>query len=175
MLVKDCIKAYKNLSIDIGESVESIEARRVDTSASGANIASKFSIPFPMVARTPHLSSMTRQSAISRAVVGLLLVFVIYGTTIEAAHRHGRIFAAEQSKTHSLSTNETAGDNSSTSLSCAECLICQLQQHFSASLVTVRDSNSPAMTLSEVAGFTSPSIKSRSTTSSLGRAPPFTS
>jgi hypothetical protein len=118
---------------------------------------------------------MKRQSTISRAVAGLLLVFVIYGTTIEAAHRHGRIFGAEQSQTHSLSTNETAGDNSSTFLSCAECLICQLQQHFSASLVTVRDSNSPAIAFTEIAGFKSPSIESRSTTSSSGRAPPFTS
>jgi hypothetical protein len=118
---------------------------------------------------------MKRQSTISRAVAGLLLVFVIYGTTIEAAHRHGRIFGAEQSQTHSLSTSETAGENSSTFLSCAECLICQLQQHFSASLVTVRDSNSPAIAFAEIAGFKSPSIESRSTTSSSGRAPPFTS
>src|SRR5687768_2141605 len=93
-----------------------------------------------MLARKHQQNTLSRHSAVSRTVAGLLLVFVIYGTTIEAAHRHGRIFGSEQSKSAFVSPDNATKGVAGGSLSCAECLICQLHQHFSASLVTVRES-----------------------------------
>ena len=101
-----------------------------------------------MAARRSHQKRLTRHSILSRLVAGLLLVFVIYGTTIEAAHRHGRIFNSELSKSTSITSDDDTQGLAGSSRSCAECLICQLHQHFSASLVTVRDSDAPAQTAS---------------------------
>ena len=127
-----------------------------------------------MLARKHQQNSLSRHSAVSRIVAGLLLVFVIYGTTIEAAHRHGRIFGSEQTNLASVSSDTTRGVAGS-SLSCAECLICQLHQHFSASLVTVRESNNVNQTNGHIFHAHSDSIQSRSTTTRSGRAPPLNS
>src|SRR5687767_16029960 len=80
-----------------------------------------------MLARKHQQNTLSRHSAVSRTVAGLLLVFVIYGTTIEAAHRHGRIFGSEQSKSASFSPDNATKGVAGSSLSCAECLICQLR------------------------------------------------
>lgn len=129
-----------------------------------------------MLARKHQQNSpFSRHCAVSRVVAGLLLVFVIYGTTIEAAHRHGRIFGSEQSTLASLASDDATKGVAGSSLSCAECLICQLHQHFSASLVTVRESNSVNKASGEIFDAHSDSIQSRSTTMRSGRAPPLTS
>ena len=83
-----------------------------------------------MVTRQPHLSNLSQHSAVSRIVAGLLLVFVIYGTTVEAAHRHGRLFGSEQSTSASLSSDDTGKSAADSFLSCSECLICQLHSIF---------------------------------------------
>lgn len=130
---------------------------------------------FGMLARKHQQNSLSRHSAVSRIVAGLLLVFVIYGTTIEAAHRHGRIFGSEQFNSGSVSSDNTTRGVAGSSLSCAECLICQLHQHFSASLVTVRKSNNVNQTSGQIFHAHSDSIQSRSTTTRSGRAPPLNS
>jgi len=126
-----------------------------------------------MVARTPEQNRLTQYSIRSRLIAGLLLVFVIYGTTIEAAHRHGRIFKSEQSQSTSVSAdNETQGVGGS-SRSCAECLICQLHQHFSASLVTIRFKNSPELTSAVIFHPTAQSLQTRAVSTQTGRGPPL--
>jgi hypothetical protein len=102
-------------------------------------------------------------------------VFVLYGTTIEAAHRHGRIFASEPSNSASISTYDVTNGVTGGSLSCAECLICQLHQHFSASLVTARETNNVTQSSGAFFDPQLDSIQSQSTTTRSGRAPPFTS
>jgi hypothetical protein len=126
-----------------------------------------------MVTRKPQLQGMSEHPAIARVIAALLLVFVIYGTTIEAAHRHGRIFNSANQATTNVSNNNDTGDITG-STSCAECLICQLHQHFSATLVSVRDDKAPALTNHEAFRSTLQVFRTQSQRPHSGRAPPFT-
>jgi hypothetical protein len=113
---------------------------------------------------------------LARVLSSLLLVFVLYGTTIEAAHRHGGIFrkqASEQS--HSFSNPSTPTNHTSGQFGCSECLICQLQKTFSATLVTVRVVNSPPRARLELTLPAAIAFKAQTNTPQKGRAPPFTS
>lgn len=128
-----------------------------------------------MVATRPHLNTLSQRTAFSRVLSALLLVFVIYGTTIAAAHRHGRILVSDDSTTHSVCDDQNAGTLGGGSPSCAECLICQLQKHFFASLITVRDDSLPTLTNTESCRSVSSIFLTRFNTSTSGRAPPVAS
>ena len=128
-----------------------------------------------MVARKPQQNRLRRHSTLSRLVAGLLLVFVIYGTTIEAAHRHGRLFNSDRSKSSSVSSDDGSQGVTGSSRSCAECLICQLHQHFSASLVTERFKDSPSPLVTEVFQATTQGLQTRSVSAQTGRGPPLAS
>ena len=112
---------------------------------------------------------------ISRVLSALLLVFVLYGTTIEAAHRHGRILTSGSFSTTTASPTQNAGDVGSSRNSCSECLICQLQQHFSTSLVIVRLKYSPPLTLSEIFHPATKHFRTRTVITQTGRGPPLVS
>jgi len=66
-----------------------------------------------------------------------LVVFILYGTTVEAAHRHGRVLPSTSSaaahvdnqQNKNLSTNKTG---------CNDCLICQLHQNLNTTLIALR-------------------------------------
>ena len=109
-----------------------------------------------------------------RLIAGLLLVFVIYGTTIEAAHRHGRILKSEQSSSTSVSSHGGTQGVPGSLRSCGECLICQLHQHFSASLITVRLKDSPLTSVAEIFHSSRQSIQTRAVSTQAGRGPPLT-
>ena len=128
-----------------------------------------------MVARRPHQKRLSQHSILSRLVAGLLLVFVIYGTTIEAAHRHGRIFNSELSKSTSITSDDDTQGGAGSSRSCAECLICQLHQHFSASLVTLRFKDSPVPTQAEIIHTATHRHQTRAVSTQTGRGPPLAS
>jgi hypothetical protein len=66
-----------------------------------------------------------------------LLVFIVYGTTVEAAHRHGRVAPAAAA---AASFTQTGSQNSTlrTTPGCSDCLICQLHQNFSATLISFK-------------------------------------
>ena len=102
-------------------------------------------------------------------------MFVLYGTTIEAAHRHGRILGSDGSSTHSISEKQNAGNLTGGTLSCAECLICQLHQHFSTSLAAVRDISVPTQVHANVFSSAAVVLTTRSRATNTGRAPPFIS
>ena len=78
-----------------------------------------------------------RSAAFTRWLSLLLVVFILYGTTVEAAHRHGRTLPATASaaahfanqQTQNLSTNKTG---------CNDCLICQLHQNLTTTLIALR-------------------------------------
>ena len=110
------------------------------------------------------------RSVASRIIGWALLVFILYGTTVEAAHRHGRLVPAPSS-TSITQTQDVDGSIGSKS-SCNDCLICQLHQNFSASLISLRlhaDALGTQITVRESAPI---STHTRVKTPRKGRAPP---
>ena len=77
---------------------------------------------------------------VSRALALLLVVFILYGTTVEAAHRHGRFLPSGNNATAvvdpGLAKNLGGGP-----IGCSDCLICQLHQNFSTTLITFRQTD----------------------------------
>lgn len=115
-----------------------------------------------------------RGAAFTRWLSLLLVVFILYGTTVEAAHRHGRVlpspsttaahFANEQSQ--NLSTNKTG---------CNDCLICQLHQNFTTTLIVLRLKHEPpARTTQQVTTVAHEHLPSQIISPQAGRAPPRT-
>ena len=100
-----------------------------------------------------------------------LLIFIFYGTIVEAAHRHGRILPAASgaaSITDPHSTNAT----SSTQPGCSDCLICQLHQNFSATLISVKPIATLVSRLTYLRRSVPVSIRSIANSPQSGRAPP---
>ena len=105
--------------------------------------------------------------------LGLLLVlFIFYGTTVEAAHRHG--VAAPQSNGAVSVTNPNSGASSTSTakLRCSDCLICQLHQNFSATLISVKLNAAPLARVTHALQFDPVSISSIAHSPHSGRAPP---
>jgi hypothetical protein len=130
-------------------------------------------IPPRTVTRRPRLTSLSQRASFSRALSLLLLVFILYGTTIEAAHRHGRILDLSSGKTTSVSQTQGSPEAGNTALGCGECLICQLHQNFSTSLIAVRPGSSPLRTRLELLRLAAVALKSQTSTPQKGRAPPL--
>jgi hypothetical protein len=81
-----------------------------------------------------------QSSGVSRALTLVLVVFILYGTTVEAAHRHGRFLPSGSNATTVVDpglTKNLAGGP----IGCSDCLICQLHQNFSTTLITYRQSD----------------------------------
>src|SRR5215510_16168352 len=76
-------------------------------------------------------------AAFSRWLGLLLVLFVFYGTTIEAAHRHGRITPTSSRATAAVEPDSGSGISTPKS-GCNDCLICQLHQNFSATVIAVK-------------------------------------
>lgn len=110
-------------------------------------------------------------STFSRWVGVLLVAFIFYGTTIEAAHRHGKTLPSAPSAT-SLRNAEHANNPVSSKSGCSDCLICQLHQNFTATLISVRP-HEDAPSRQALARTSDPiSIRSIANTPQSGRAPP---
>lgn len=108
---------------------------------------------------------------LSRGVGLLLVIFILYGTTIEAAHRHGRVLRSAGSEA-SLVRTGTQDSSSGGQSRCNDCLICQLHQNFTATLISIRP-NAAVMENHQTARGSNPiSIHSRNNTTKSGRAPP---
>jgi hypothetical protein len=116
--------------------------------------------------------ALKNQSAtFSRWLGVLLVVFILYGTTVEAAHRHGRILPSHAGATSQLDTPQT--QNLSTSKTgCSDCLICQLHQSFSTTLIALRLNDPPAQQPLRFVPTVSRDLIARIISPLAGRAPP---
>ncbi len=117
---------------------------------------------------------MKSNATFSRILSFLLLGFIVYGTTVEAAHKHGAVLA-DVSGANSIA-NESSSDSAfGGRVGCSDCLICQLQHHFSTTLTT-RSTSEPPIVIS-VAGdaVISSLFVHRIPATTAGRAPPFIS
>ena len=74
--------------------------------------------------------------AASRGIGLMLVVFIAYSTTVNAAHRHGRLLSDHPASV--LTTQSDSDDVGSARANCSDCLICQLHQSFSTSLISTR-------------------------------------
>lgn len=115
-----------------------------------------------------------RSASFSRWLGLLLIAFIFYGTTIEAAHRHGRVLS-ETSDVASLTQSDGSGNLSSTQTGCGDCLICQLHQNFNTTLIAFRLNDPPVRVLYKRTTIVAPDLLSRIISPLAGRAPPFIS
>jgi hypothetical protein len=118
------------------------------------------------------MRAFQNQSAnLKRGLGLLLLVFIFYGTTVEAAHRHGRVAPPA----NNAASFEQAGSTNTTPISqpgCNDCLICQLHQNFSATLISVKPLTEPLVRHTHTPQVTTVLIRSIEYSPQSGRAPP---
>ena len=101
----------------------------------------------------------------------LLVVFILYGTTVEAAHQHGRFLSTTKS---SASISETGSPDSPLKkrAGCNDCLICQLHRNFTTA-ITAHGPSNPTVNVHNLSyRFDPVALTSRISTPQTGRAPP---
>jgi hypothetical protein len=111
--------------------------------------------------------------SVKRAVGLLLVLFIFYGTTVEAAHRHG--VAAPHSNSTVSVTNPDSGTSSTSNVKpgCSDCLICQLHQNFSATLISIKlNDAAPITRVTHARRFDPVPIRSTANSPQSDRAPP---
>lgn len=113
-------------------------------------------------------------AGVSRWLGLLLIAFILYGTTVEAAHRHGRV-VNDSGGVASLSNSEETANTSGTQTGCSDCLICQLHQSFNTTLIALRQNDPPVQILQRATTIVTPDLLSRIISPLAGRAPPFIS
>jgi hypothetical protein len=117
-----------------------------------------------------RLQPLSTRSITSRVIGWALLVFVLYGTTAEAAHRHGRVLTTPD--TTSITQTQDVDGAAGSKSNCNDCLICQLHQNFSATLISLRIQTDTLGSQSSVREFQLIAINTRVSTPRTGRAPP---
>lgn len=135
--------------------------------------------PFPqssMTVTSNRIFSFGQHPGFSRVLSLLLLGFVVYGTTIAAAHRHGKVFDANSSGlTASVSQPNGTSSLNGGQIGCNECVLCQFHQYSSTALITIRTGITELNTRSELPDLEPIVAQSIANTPQKGRAPPFTS
>jgi len=112
-----------------------------------------------------------QSASLKRGVGLLLLVFIFYGTTVEAAHCHGRVVPPSNPAASSFDKTGTTS-TSPTTQGCSDCLICQLHQNFSATLISVKPVADALVSHTQTPQLNPVSIRSITQTPQSGRAPP---
>ncbi|HKG81038.1 MAG TPA: hypothetical protein VKA78_16495, partial [Pyrinomonadaceae bacterium] len=104
--------------------------------------------------------------------LGLLLVlFIFYGATVEAAHKHGRVLPPA-SNAASLVAPGSGSTTFNTTSGCSDCLICQLHQNFSATLISIKPHTETLSRQSHLRRSDPVTIRSTNSSPQSGRAPP---
>jgi hypothetical protein len=102
----------------------------------------------------------------------LLVVFIFYGTAVEAAHRHGKVSPSSNHATSLAAHPDSGSSNINAKSGCNDCLICQLHQNFSATLISVKLNTQPLRRLTLPNRFVPILIASIANSPQSGRAPP---
>jgi len=112
-----------------------------------------------------------RSANLTRWVSLLLAVFILYGTTVEAAHRHGLVLPSTSSYAPHVD-NEQARNLLGNKSGCNDCLICQLHQNFTTTLITLRLNDPPIQITHRVVTVVTEDLRSQIISPVAGRAPP---
>ena len=101
-----------------------------------------------------------------------LVAFILYGTTVEAAHRHGRVLPPRTSAAAHVE-NEPSQNLSTNKTGCNDCLICQLHQNFSTTAIALRlKQDTPTPAPQRVVTVAPEDLLSQIISPVAGRAPP---
>lgn len=111
-----------------------------------------------------------QSTALTRWIGLLLAVFILYGTTVEAAHRHGRVLPS--SGATSLVDSDQTDSPLTGKTGCSDCLICQLHQNFTTTLVAFRLVDPPKQVLIKTPDEIPTDVLSPLIGPTSGRAPP---
>jgi hypothetical protein len=115
----------------------------------------------------------TLRDSFPRAVGLLLVLFIFYGTTVQAAHNHFR--TVDRTADNTLSIGKSGLDkNLTTNPGCNDCLICQLHQSFSTTLISIKSDLKPSSLRSKQSAPTLDLMQSETTAPQTGRGPPKT-
>jgi hypothetical protein len=101
----------------------------------------------------------------------LLVIFILYGTTVEAAHRHGRLLPSSTSANAQLDNQHDQNLRNSRT-GCNDCLICQLHQNFTTTLIALRVDDPPVQLPQSITVAVPQDLLSQIITPLAGRAPP---
>ena len=108
---------------------------------------------------------------LKRGLGSLLVLLILYGTTVEAAHRHGVVLPAPSSATAFTDTDQTSTPLASKN-ACGDCLICQLHQNFNTTLIAFRIAEPPTRIRVNITTTLPLDVLSQVTGPTSGRAPP---
>ena len=122
-----------------------------------------------------RIPSFGQHPIFSRVLSLLLLGFVVYGTTIAAAHRHGTVLDTDSGRTSAVSQPSGTSTLNGGQFGCNECVLCQLHQYSSTALIPIRTGITQLNTRSELRNPEPIFVQSLTKTPQKGRAPPFTS
>jgi hypothetical protein len=123
-----------------------------------------------------HSEPASPDTGSRRVLSFLLLALIVYGTTIQAVHKHGtNLGAGEPSQATFLADPKPSEKSSGAVVGCSDCLICQLHQSFSATLDTHRQIDSPDLQIVLFSRHDDQNFRSFVSTTKTGRAPPLTS
>jgi len=111
-------------------------------------------------------------ATLKRGLGLLLVVFILYGTTVEAAHRHGLVVTQSNSATSLTNPNAGGSGTFTAKPGCHDCLICQLHQNFSATVISVKLNTAPLARVTHARRFDPVSTRSIANSPQTGRAPP---
>ena len=118
------------------------------------------------------ISPNQNRAATLKRWLGLLLVlFIFYGTTVEAAHWHGKTPVASNHGA-ALADPDANGGIFNAKPGCNDCLICQLHQNFSAALISFKLNAQPLIRRTHAISSTPVLSSSISHSPQSGRAPP---
>ncbi len=120
------------------------------------------------------ISSLKLQSPFSRGLGLLLIAFIFYGTTVDAAHRHGRVLS-QRADVASVTPSDQTANPAGTSTGCNDCLICQLHQNLNTTLITYRLVDPPQRPRLRIPVAIPRDVLSHAASATTGRAPPFIS
>lgn len=106
----------------------------------------------------------------------VLLAFVAYTTTAESVHRHGRLtLQPAESSTATVSPSGDANPSANDSPALGDCLICQLRQNLSFTLLSALPQLVAPPSQVELSTAVALLSASRFEAPRRGRAPPVTS
>lgn len=128
------------------------------------------------VNRRPHSKLAHPHAAFARMLSFLLLGLIVYGTTVEAVHKHGNLVLGSAVPATASVSNPGSQTTLSTNFgACNDCLICQLHQQFSTTLISSPPSIGQPVSNSLFSSLALVSARSQTTVPSTGRAPPYAS
>jgi len=116
-----------------------------------------------------------RPNIFGRGLASVLLLLVVYGSTVEAVHSHGGLVPARTAEARTVTQTNDPGQTTRQTSSHGDCLICQLHQNlanglFQAQTLALRPLTATTATPTSVALYYSHTAVPR-----RGRAPPLTS